>query len=37
MYKPPGGLYLGGDLMEGFFALQFWGAYIFGILRYATV
>ena len=43
-YKPPGGLYLEGRFNGGFFALRFWGAYIwrglymegliFGILRY---
>ena len=28
MYKPPGGAYIRrGDLTEGFFALQFWGAH----------
>ena len=43
-YKPPGGLYSEGQFNGGFFALRFWGAYIwrgfymeeliFGILRY---
>ena len=43
-YKPPGGLYLEGRFIGGFFALRVWGAYIwrgvymegliFGILRY---
>ena len=43
-YKSPGGLYSEGRFHRGFFALRFWGAYIwrdlymerliFGILRY---
>ena len=43
-YKPPGGLFSEGRFNGGFFALRFWGAYIwrglymegliFGILRY---
>ena len=33
MYKPPGGLYLEGDLMEDFLRYKFEGL-IFGILQY---